>query len=321
MAFNRSFASGPKLPLKWLVCWLAFSLAAACLPTAVSRQLKDRGRSLLEPGERMAWSALKSLRRWGLVWQQRGDNATELADLHQRVRRLSELNEALKARIARQEFGVLPDAEQPPPLVSAQAIETRVLGEQAQAFLARTAFVAAEGTAPWTLDSMAIDAGEVRIDQGDNSSLATSGLALAGGRVWGKIVEVGPQTASIRRINSAGYRGLVEIVDRASGGSRPLAHGMLEGTGDAHCRIRMVDARSPVSVGDMVLAAREQSLTDAPLIYGRIARAELEPGAAHWQLWMEPAIADELPQRLTILQPHMNDERIARTKNATHGQR
>lgn len=314
MAFSRPFSPRPKLPLKLLACWLALSLGAACLPATVSRQLKDRGRWLLAPGQRMAWSALKSLRRWGLVWHQRGDEALELVALRERVRRLDELNGALQAQVARREFSVSADTEQPLTLVSARAIETRVLGEQAQTFLQRTATVASGETSGWTLDSIAIDAGEVLIDQGDNTSLITSSLALAGGRVWGKIIEVGPQTAIVRRVNSAGYRGLVEIVDRENHAGGPLARGVLEGTGDCVCRIRMVDARSPISAGDLVLAAEEQGLTDAPLIYGRITRAELEPGAAHWQLWMAPAIADEVPQTLTVLQPHVNEQRIARTK-------
>lgn len=314
MVFNRSFSSGANPPLKWLSCWLAVSLAAACLPTATSQQLKDHVRSLLVPGQRMAWSALKSLRRWGLVWQERNDHAVELAGLRERVQRLEELNEAWQARLARHDFSVSPDAQQPAPLVSAQAIETRVLGEQSQTFLARMAIVILHETARSTVGSMALDAGEVLIDQGDNASLSASGLALEGGRVWGKVVEVGPQTASIRRSNSAGYRGLVQIVDRADHGNRPLAHGVLEGTGDALCQIRMVDARAPVSVGDLVLAAEERTLTDVPLVYGRIVRAELKPGAAHWQLWMKPAIADELPQTLTILQPQVNEERLARAK-------
>lgn len=320
MAFSR-FASGPTLPLKLLAVWLAISLATACLPTAVSRQIKDRARSLLAPGQRMAWSALKSLRRWGLVWHARGDNAIEVAALRQRVRQLDELNVALQGRIARHDFSMPTDAEQPPPLLSARIIEARVLGQQAQTFLQRTAIIASQEVPRWTLDSLAIDPGDVLVDQGDNTSLATSCLALAGGRVWGKIVEVGPQTASIRRINSAGYRGLVEIVDGSNHAGRPLAHGVLEGTGDALCRIRRVDARSPVSVGDLVLAAEEQGLTDAPLIYGRITRAELTTGAAHWQVWMEPAIADELPQTLTILQAQVNEERIAHTKYTEHTQR
>ena len=61
-----------------------------------------------------------------------------------------------------------------------------------------------------------------------------------------------------------------------------------------------------MSVGDLVLAAEEQGVTAAPLVYGRIARAELEAGAAHWQLWMAPAIVADLPEKLVIVQPIIN---------------
>lgn len=321
MAFSRTFSPRPKLPLKPLLCWLAISLAAACLPASLSQQLKDQGRLLLAPGQRLAWSALKSLRRWGLVWQDRGDRAVELAELRQRVRRLDEINQALRANIARQQFNVSPDTEQPRPLLDARAIETRVLGEQSQVFLERTAIVGAAEMGRVTPGGMAIDAGQALVDSGENASLSASGLALMGGRVWGKVVEVCPQTASVRRVNSAGYRGLVQIVDRVSQSGRPLAQGVVEGTGDALCRIRMVDARSPVSVGDLVVALEERALTDAPLIYGRITRAELTTGAARWELWMEPAVANERPQTLTILQPQLNEERLAQKKPTASDQR
>jgi cell shape-determining protein MreC len=318
MAFNRTQS---KKPLKILACWLALAVGAACLPNTVSRQLKDRGRLLLAPGQRIAWAALKSLWRWGLVWQHRGDTAEELVATRDQVRRLEELNTALRARVARNEFNMSTKTEQPAPLLEARAVETRVLGEQAQSFLQHLAVVTTSAASQLTPESLAIDGGAVLIDQGDNASLTASNLAIAGGRVWGKLVEVGPQTATVRRITSLGYRGLVQIANGQNGAERTVARGVLEGSGDGLCRIRMVDATSPVAVGDLVLAAEEEGITDAPLVYGRIARTALEPGAAHWQIWMTPAIAEDVPTTLTVLQPAIHDERLVRRPKKALGVR
>lgn len=312
-AFNptKSLRGAAKTPGKLLACWLVAAAVAACLPTTVSRELKDRGRSLLAPGQRLAWTALKQLWRWGLVWHERGDAAEELVALRDRLRRLEEINQALAARSAQAEFSMSAEGEQPPPLLDARAVETRVLGQQAQTFLQQLAIVTLADASHLTPDSLAVDAGEVLIDQGSNESLTAASLALRGGRVWGKLIEVGPQTATVRSVTSLGYRGLVQIVDGQNSG-RPVAQGVLEGTGDALCRIRMVDATSPVSVGDLVLATEQEGLTDAPLVYGRVARTALEPGAAHWQIWMAPAVADEVPTTLTVLQPLVDERRLAR---------
>jgi hypothetical protein len=311
-ALKRSSGGQTRLPLKLLACWLVLALAAAYLPGSVSKQLKDRGRKMLAPGQRLAWSALRSLRRWGLVWQGRADSAEELIALRDRVERLEELNQALRARAAGQDFSRAADVEQPPPLVGVRVVEVRVIGRQAQRFLQQTAVIASDKSAELSRDSVALDRGEVLVDQGGNASLAASNVVASGARVWGKIVEVGPETAVIRRVNAIGYRGLVQIVNEVSGVRRPMAHGVLEGTGDLLCRIRMVDATVPISVGDLVLAADQQGLTDAPLIYGRITRAQLDSGAPHWQLWMTPAVADNLPATLTVLQPELNQERLAK---------
>lgn len=310
--------AGGRLPAYWklLACWLALSVGAACLPGTVNRQLKDQGRRLLAPGQRLAWSALKSLHRWGLVWQGRADSAEELLALRERVERLEESNQALRAAAARREFNVSAEAEQPPPLVGARAVETRVLGRQAQRFLEDLAVITIDKKSPLSVDSLALDRGAVLVDQGENALFEVSALAVTGARVWGKIVEVGPQTAVVRRVNARGYRGLVQIISEANGERRPMAEGVLEGRGGPLCRVRMVEATAPVSVGDLVIAAEEQGLTDAPLVYGRIARSELEPGSPHWQLWMTPAIADDVPAMLTVLEPEINTERMARGPKA-----
>ncbi|MGH7138372.1 MAG: hypothetical protein ACREHD_21690, partial [Pirellulales bacterium] len=163
MAFSRSFGTQPKKPLKILACWLAIAIGAACLPNTVSRQLKDRGRLLLAPGQRIAWAALKSLWRWGLVWQYRGDTAQELVALRDQVRRLEELNAALRARDPRNEFNISAKTEQPLPLLDARAVETRVLGQQAQSFLQHLTVVTTPAALQLTPESLAIDGDAVLI--------------------------------------------------------------------------------------------------------------------------------------------------------------
>ena len=95
--------------------------------------------------------------------------------------------------------------------------------------------------------------------------------------------------SSVRRANAAGYRDLVQLA--RPNGDRLLAgpQGVLEGTGESLCRIKLIQTTESVSEGDLVLATGGEALLDAPLVYGRVVRIENRPGTRHWEIWMEPA--------------------------------
>ncbi len=309
--FSRAWSDQPKREFKLLACWLVIALTMVFLPEPFERWLKDHARLLLSPGQRVARAGLASWRRSCRAWNYRSDAASELAHLREQVRRLDDQNRALRLAATASDFDRLAEAEQPPALIETRAIEARVLGDQARTLLERSAIITAKETIELNVGSLALEGGSVLIDQGGNASLRASQLALAGARVWGKVVEVGPQTAVVRRLNAVGYRSLVRIVHELDGVRRPLAQGVLEGTGAADCRIRMVDATAPISTGDLVISAEEPDTQTSMLVYGRIAQAELQPGATHWQIWMTPAVDDRSPATLTVLQPAVNGERLA----------
>jgi cell shape-determining protein MreC len=309
MRFNRLFRHRRhEIPFRPLVTVVVAALLLGCLPQRASIALKDAGRAVLAPGQQVAQSVLAHVASWFRTWEYRADSAGELRRLQRLVERLNEQNEALRLSLRQQSHEPLA-AEQPTSLLGLRAVEARVLGERGQAFLRGAAIMSGQRIPDLMTGSLAVDFAPAVIDQGENVSLAAGDMVLAGGRIWGKLIEVGPQTALVRRIDSVGYRGLVQIGHTADGAWKPLARGILEGTGNRLCRIRLVDATAPVAVGDMVFAAEEQGLIDSALIYGRIERAELAPGAAHWQLWMSPAADSELPTKLTILQPVVNESR------------
>jgi cell shape-determining protein MreC len=298
--------NGREVPFRSLAAVLFIAFLVCCLPARMSVALKDAVRSLLAPGQCVAQTAVARLRFWGRAWQQSATTASELDELRQLARRLEHENAALRFAVQHQGRA----ANEPlVPLITARAVASRVLGQHAQKFLYDSAVIDAPAAADLTEGSLALDLAPTAIDQGQNASLTVGDLALVGGSVWGKLIEVGPQTSLVRRVSSSGYRGLVQIAQATVDGWKPLARGIVEGTGDTLCRIRLVDATAPVSVGDMVFAADEQGLVDAALIYGQVARAELPTGAAHWQIWMEPAADIDLPGTLTVLQPVINQDR------------
>jgi hypothetical protein len=72
----------------------------------------------------------------------------------------------------------------------------------------------------------------------------------------------------------------------------------------------MVETTEPVAVGDEVWTIADGVFT-APLVYGRIVRAERPAAGSHWQIWMAPAIGSEIPERVAVLKLELNAARIA----------
>jgi cell shape-determining protein MreC len=206
-------------------------------------------------------------------------------------------------------------------LLLAQCIHARVLGRQARAFLARRQLIdvgAASGVEPGDL---VVDLPAL-IDRGSDADLRPGQLVLSGRRVWGKIVHLGPNTSSVRGVTEPGYRDLVFLADpdhaEPASASRPI-QGLLEGTGEPLARVRMVDVTAPVSVGDLVYTAAGKGLLPSPLLCGRIVRLEQPAGAAHWEIWMEPAVSAE-PDRVAVLRTELNPLRVAGKGTGDRGQ-
>jgi hypothetical protein len=49
-----------------------------------------------------------------------------------------------------------------------------------------------------------------------------------------------------------------------------------------------------------------------PLLCGRVARVERPVGAAHWEIWMQPAMAADEPTRVSVLTIELSPARLAR---------
>ena len=153
----------------------------------------------------------------------------------------------------------------------------------------------------WVVDAPAL------LDRGEDARIRP-GQPVAHGRcVWGKIVEVAAHTAVVQAVTEPGYRDLVQI---ASG-----PQGILEGTGEPLCRIRLVEATAPVAVGDTVFTAAGRGVLPVPLVYGKIVRLQRPVAATHWDLWMQPAVAQR-PERVSVLRIELNPLRTVSKNSA-----
>jgi cell shape-determining protein MreC len=301
---------------------LAVALAAAgglmLLSERHAEAVKGIVAEALRPGQR-GMLRVRSWADWGVrrVTAQL-DLDAELAESERRREWLEEENRRLSVELMAERSRLSGEPTRPGdgaerPLLSARCVEARVLGHQAQAFLSDRRILDVGSRDGVRRDALVIDSPASLIDLGRIAGVEPDQLVLSQGRVWGKIVHVGPQTSTVLTIAEAGYRGMVRLADPGSGNGPPRLgpQGILEGTGEPLARIRLVEVTEPVSVGDAVYATDGGGILPEPPLCGHVVRVEQPVGAAHWEIWMEPAVGSVEPQHVAVVRPELNPTRIA----------
>jgi cell shape-determining protein MreC len=137
------------------------------------------------------------------------------------------------------------------------------------------------------------------IDIGEDAALSPEDTLLLGRSVIGKVERVGRWTSAILLLTDPRYRGSARLIHEGDAGFEFGAHGVLKGRGEATCRLEGVASTEKVCEGDGVYSMSRESGVDAPLYYGRVVKAVLEPGEKEWLVEVEPA---SLPGELKTVQ-------------------
>ncbi len=284
-------------PPRALAVALAVAMVLAVLPPSWLAPAQGWTLAALRPGQRIAVAVVDFGHRLNTRFVSHFGNAAELAAARREAERLADENRLLTRRLdALQRRIADADAERPEAdraLLRLGGIEARVLGQQARGYLARQKLLdmgSLHGVEPGALvlDGAAI------LDRGGEHGVQPGYLVLDTGRVWGRVIRTGPNTAVVRIVTAPGFRDVVRL--RSSRGPE----GILEGNGEPLCRIRMIATTEPAAPGDDVFAASLAGL-DAPAPhYGVIERVEQAVGAAHWDIWMRPA-AGSSQERVVVV--------------------
>jgi cell shape-determining protein MreC len=299
---------------------LALSVVLSLIPGSLVSPIRQVVQAVLRPGLVAAGKAVAvggACR--GTVasrWSQAAEDMRLRAELRRQQARVRELEaELIAAQLRPKAEARATEVSRTEPLVRGRLIEARLLGRQARAFLARHQWIDAGQSAgvaagDWVLDPPAL------VDQGRSAGLAPGNLVLAspvagivksppgepsagnphelryeGRCVWGKVMESAAHTSGVLRLTEPGYRDLVQLAQPQGNSLKLGPRGVLEGTGERHCRIRLIAAAEPVSVGDLVVTTGHEGLTLQPLLYGEVVHAELPPGASHWEISVKPAVS------------------------------
>ena len=296
----------------------ALSLAALgmlFLPAKVGDVLRAGLHDAILPGHRLLQltateieSALNRLRNPAEDAAKMNKLTTEVNGWKARCRQLQVGNTLLREQIdVLTQHGVSPYRGTPSqPLMVPELLQAAVLCTESDA-LWRAGTLIDKGTASGVAEStFVLEDLRPIVDQGKAAGLAAGQPVYCGRSVIGKIATVGRWTSTVRRLTDHGFRGEAQLARKTSTGLVFGARGILEGRGKPLCRLKYVPAAEPLSVGDDVYTGTRDATMPYPLHYGRITKAELQPGALHWEIWVEPAIDKVESQVVQILRRRFN---------------
>ena len=295
-------------PAAALLVGLVLAVGLMLVPPSWSAVAQGQVLAWLRPGQLTVLTLREHASRLHARATAHFDTAARLADAELRCQRLADENRQLAAELAlarcrapgpEQSIGEATSER----LLNARCVEARVLGQLAQAYLGRHQLIDVGTAAGIQAQAPVLRGPPGIVDQGGDAGLQSGQLLLSQGRVCGKIVQVGRYTSLVQTLTEPGYRDLVQL-------GRYGPQGMLEGTGDPLGRIRLVEVTEPVSVGDLVYSTAGKGVLGEPLLCGRVARVERPVGAAHWEIWMQPAVDPGRTDRLAVLQIELNPLRV-----------
>jgi cell shape-determining protein MreC len=301
-----------------LALGLVASVAVMLFPERWTGRMKAAAAAALRPGQVFArtirgcvGNAAAGLRSHWHTVAQIDQSQKLIEDLREQNRRLAAVLEAERGR----QLCPVPDpnADAARQLLKPGWIEARVLGRQAQSFLQRQHLLDVGSRAGVQPGALVADELPRVIDLGGDAGIEAGHLVASQGRVWGKVVEAGACTSVVRSVAEPGYRDVVRLAASPAEGA-PLRfgpQGVLEGSGQPLARVRLVEATEPVAIGDLVYSETGRGILPVPLLYGRVVRLERPVGAAHWEIWMEPAFRTDQPERVAVLRAELNPLRVA----------
>ena len=304
--------------------WLApivviFGIALSFIPADAARPLRSLVRDSLRPGQVAARTTSASRRRWLESSSRLSETPPVAAELEEELRSLRLSNRRFEVQAARlreklrhltEQQGLLPVSAALPPLTAVQLVEARIMGEET-ALLWRGKQLLAAGSKDGVAESaLVLENSRPLVDLGSDADISPGDAVYAGRIVVGKIADVGRFSSTLRLVTDPGYSGRARLARRTARGALAFgAEGTLVADGTELCRLTHIT--DPVNVGDEVFTGGADGLLPAPMYYGKVVRAELEPGAQDWLVWVKPAATAERLETVLILRGAvMNPERI-----------
>jgi cell shape-determining protein MreC len=308
-----------------LICLFA-AIIVAVLPASMTSPLRDLVRLGFVPTLRVVGD-----------FRVEADSQLEAFSSHEAIR-LKKENEQLATRLReaelrqrRTQLGVLAAQKQieqlqhtgsspfptapASPLVTPQAISASIIGDEILS-LWRSSRLLDRGSKTglfedqWVLDSKA-----PKIDHGQASDVVDGLPVFAGRCIVGRIAKSGRWTSSLQLTSDPEFRARAVVLLQNPGVlSKEF---LLEGVGDGTCRLVSVPTSELIEEGALIYSVPGDRGIGAPMLFGRVASANLQPGSLHWEITVTPAVDIAALSSVQVVTTTLNPDRIIGGRNGT----
>ena len=310
------------------VC-LLFGLALALLPESTQATLRDYVRLAFRPGQELTTDAVASSTS---VWQSTFESDSqqardEVASLQKDLAnsRLQTQQFRLAARHWKQrvhsqtQHGSSPfESSNSHPLIVAQAIEARIIGEHAVSLWKANKLLNAGGKNGIEEDQWVLDNADLKLDQGQATGVL-SGLPVFAGRcIVGRIAASGRWTSSLELISARSFRAKAiigetqtdSVSSSTNSSSSRLPEFLIEGNGSGLCILTQVPITAAVEIGSPVYSVPGDRAVNGSMLFGFIESADRQRGSLHWDIVVRPAAQLAQLETVQIVTASLNPDRI-----------
>ncbi len=271
----------------------------------------------LRPGLQWAQTQRQHLHHWRATHADAALLAlrSELETVRSERDQALDRTQRLAAQLAQQQVAPPPLVETtsddggPPRLFTPALVEAAVLGETlAEAW--RSGRILDQGWKSGLRESaLVLSSHRPLLDLGQSQQISPEDTLLVGQSVVGKVEIVGQWTSTFLPVTDPEFRGRAQLIRQAPAGVVWGAEGLLTGTGDA-CQLTGIAATEAVRIGDLVYTAERDGILSAPLCYGEVTHAELDPQGREWIVTLRPAAQPAPLTRVQVMRAALNPARL-----------
>ena len=233
----------------------------------------------------------------------------ELARNHNLLRQALIDNARLRRDLkrAQSESAIAERAEPAGMLVRFEVVRASVLSSSGLPAALRELMIDTGRSAGITRSELVVDGSGLLIDAGTSRSLEDGDRVLTGTIVVGRVAKAARWVSLVQPLTAEGFKAQVTLMRTTSEGQHFGATGLLEGTGEANCRITGLAHTDVVAVGDDVVSADVNGLHGPRLYFGKVTRADFLAGG-QWDVRVQPAVTFSELESVGVLKTTLNAE-------------
>ena len=299
---------------------ITLGLGLLLLPEDLSEPIRRTTRDIARPGQALSSIAVQTCQSgWQAIldWQARRADLARLATELEQERKLNtEIQQRLdvlqgQLNVSERKHSEKVSGSTSELLFVPELITARVLGNETVA-LHQGRKILGTGSAKGVGENLlVIDPQRPTLDVGRDLGVTIHSQVFAGHAVVGRTINCGKYSCSLQSVTDPKFSGAAQLMRRTATGLQPGPEGVVEGTGQKTCHFTGIWRREPVEVGDEIYTPADDVLLPFPMYYGKVVRAELPAGTAHWIIEIEPAANELRLRHVQVLKPQANQERLA----------